>query len=67
MQNVNLLEEIERGRCGTHRIRLEDKDKLKHKLNELRINNIFSKNKMSYVYTETENNIILILHTALEV
>lgn len=62
MQNVNLLEEIERGISGTHRIRLEDKEKLKHQLNELRKNNIFSKNKMSYVYTETETNVLLILH-----
>ena len=65
MKNVNLLEEIKSKKCGSYRVRLEDKEKLKKQLKELRENNIFSKHKMTYVYTETKNDIVLILHNTL--
>lgn len=62
IKEVDILEEIRCKKSGTYRIALEDKEKLINKLQELRKQNIFQKYKMSYVYTETENNILLILH-----
>lgn len=62
IKEVDILEEIKCKKSGTYKIALEDKEKLRNKLQELRRNNIFQKYNMSYVYTETKDNILLILH-----
>lgn len=62
MKSVDILEEIKSQRCESHYIRLSDKELLLKQLEELKEKNILSKYKMTYVYKELENCILLILH-----
>lgn len=66
MKNINILEEIKNQRAGGYYIRLEDKKALDKLLKRYHKKNIFDKYKMSYVYQELDNSILLVIHKALD-
>lgn len=66
IKNIDILEEIKNRRSGIHYIKLEYKEELSKLLRLLSKKNILPKYKMSYVYIETDNHIILALHKELD-
>lgn len=66
MKNVDILQEIINQRSGSHYIRLEDKELLNEELKILHDDLIFDKYKMSYVYRELEDSILLVIHKSLD-
>lgn len=66
MRNVNILSEIINQRTGGHYIKLEDKKALNKTLKRYHRKNIFDKYKMSYIYKELENSILLVLYKNFE-
>ncbi len=66
MINVNILSEIINQRTGGYYIKLEDKKVLNKILKRYHKKNIFDKYKMSYVYQELEDSILLIIHKDFE-
>lgn len=56
---LNLEEEIINKRSGVHYIRLDQEEKLKEKLKEMRKNGLFEKYDMSYVIMTEYNHILL--------
>ncbi|MFR4825594.1 MAG: hypothetical protein ACLUBI_12570 [Clostridium sp.] len=65
MKSVDILQEIINQRSGSHYIRLEDKELLNEELKILHDDLIFDKYKMSYVYRELEDSILLVIHKSL--
>lgn len=66
MKSVDILQEIINQRSGSHYIRLEDKELLNEELKILHDDLIFDKYKMSYVYRELEDSILLVIHKSLD-
>lgn len=66
MINVNILSEIINQRTGGYYIKLEDKKVLNKILKRYHKKNIFDKYKMSYVYQELDDSILLIIHKDFE-
>ena len=66
IKNIDILEEIKNRRSGIHYIKVEYKEELSKLLRLLSKKNILSKYKMSHVYIETDNHIILALHKELD-
>lgn len=65
MKSVDILQEIINQRSGSHYIRLEEKELLNEELKILHDDLIFDKYKMSYVYRELEDSILLVIHKSL--
>lgn len=65
MKSVDILQEIINQRSGSHYIRLEDKELLNEELKILHDDLIFDKYKMSYVYRELGDSILLVIHKSL--
>lgn len=66
MKSVDILEEIKSQRSGSHYIRLSDKELLINQLKKLKEENILNKYKMTYVYKELDNCILLMLHKSFD-
>lgn len=66
MKSVDILQEIINQRSGSHYIRLEDKELFNEELKILHDDLIFDKYKMSYVYRELEDSILLVIHKSLD-
>ena len=56
---LNLEEEIINKRSGVRYIRLDQEEKLKEKLKEMRKKGLFEKYDMSYVFMIEDNHILL--------
>lgn len=67
MKNIDILQEVTQQRSGSHYIKLEDKELLKKQIKVLSKENIFNKYKMSYVYRELEDSILLIIHKQIKI
>lgn len=66
IKNIDILEEIKNRRSGIHYIKLEYKEELSKLLRLLSKKNILSKYKMSYVYRELGDSILLVIHKSLD-
>lgn len=64
---LNLKEEVINKRTGSHRIRLEDREKLEEQLKKLRDNNLLYENDMSYTYTIEDEYISFILYRPIKI
>lgn len=64
---LNLKEEVINKRTGSHRIRLEDREKLEEQLKKLRDNNLLDENDMTYTYTIEDEYILLILYRPIKI
>lgn len=65
--SLNLKEEIINQRVGSHRLRLEDKEKLEAQLKKLRDNNLLEEKEMAYTYTIEDEYILLILYRPIKI
>lgn len=66
MKSIDILEEIKNQRSGSHYIKLEDKELLLKQLKILRDENILNQYKMTYVYKELDDCIVLVLHKQID-
>lgn len=67
MKSIDILEEIKSQRSGSHYIRLSDKELLIKQLKKLKEENILNKYKMTYVYKELDNCILLMIHKQFDI